>query len=77
MRPSRLMKNTLGVLRRAQDERRVAEMIEYFPFMQLVEAFLNFFSNLLGHSNYQRTKAPGLHDSGIVPGVVRPATVNL
>jgi hypothetical protein len=33
MRPSRLMKNTLGVLRRAQDERRVAEVIEYFPFM--------------------------------------------
>ena len=26
-------------------------------------------------SNYQRTKAPGPHDSRIVPGVVTPATV--
>jgi hypothetical protein len=29
----RLLKNSLGVLRRAQDERRVFDIIEDFPFM--------------------------------------------
>jgi hypothetical protein len=46
--PYRLLKNFLGVLRRAQDERREFDIIGGFPFMlRLLEAFRTFFNSLL------------------------------
>ena len=49
--PSRLLENLSESFDEAQDERRGFDIVDDFPFMlRFLEAFLIFFSNLLGHS---------------------------
>jgi hypothetical protein len=48
---SKVMKNSLGVLRHAQDERKEFEMIAKIPFMlRLSKHSVSFFSSLLGRT---------------------------